>query len=191
MVFFIISIIILVFLLVLFLPLKVVASLKDKNATVSVKLGGITAYKVLPGKKLKNAEKPEKKTEEIVDNIKDKSQTLCEKIKFYSELSKTAVKLARKFISIEYIFVKIDIGTSDAPSTAICTGALWSIIYQILGVVGSIMYINENKVEVNPDFNEAKFSAHSECIIKSRLAYIIFIAIIIFIKIKSLKGKED
>ncbi len=191
MVFLIISIILLVFLLILFLPLKIIASVKGKEAIILIKLGGITVFKFLPGKNKKITEKPKINAEDIVDDISHKSKSLCEKIKFYTELSKLAVKLTRKYILIEYISIKIDIGTSDAPSTAICTGALWSVIYQILGVIGCIMYIKENKVEVTPDFNEAKFYALGKCIIKSRLAYIIFIAIIIFIKIKSLKGKED
>ena len=191
MLFFIISIILIVFLSLLFLPLKVIASAEGKDAIVVIKLAGMKMFKFLPGKNKNSEEKPQKSSKEIVEDIEDKSQSLCDKIKFYSNLSKTAVKLTRKYVLIENISLKIDVGTSDAPSTAICTGALWSVIYQILGIIGSVMYINENHVEVNPDFNNARFSAKGKCIIKSRLAYIIIIAIVMFIKINSLKGKED
>ena len=191
MLFFIISIILIVFLLLLFLPLKVIVSADKKDVIIVVKLAGMKIFKFLPRKNKNSEDKPKKSAKEMVDNIEGKSQSLCDKIKFYTNLSKTAVKLIRKYVLIESISVKIDIGTSDAPSTAICTGALWSVIYQILGVIGSVMYINENHVEITPDFNNVRFSAKGKCIIKSRLAYIIIIAIVMFIKIKSLKGKED
>jgi len=191
LVYLIISIILLILLLILFLPLKAVVNFNENKLLLKAKLGGVTVFKFSPDNVRKGEEKSKETSEEKVNEAEKKSQSLSQKIKYYFELSKLATKLAKKYILIEYVEIKIEVGTSDAPSTAISTGVLWGAVYRILGVLGSIMYIKHNNVDIKPSFDETKFSAKGKCIIKSRLVYIIFIAIVIFIKIKSLKGKED
>ena len=53
------------------------------------------------------------------------------------------------------------------------------------------MYIDNHDVEITPVYNETMLSIDGECIIESRIVYIIFIAITILIKINSRKGKEE
>lgn len=184
----IIAAILIILICILFLPLKVVASYKEKKTAVRIYLGGVRVFRL----KLKEkGEKPSKTPDEKVEKLEKDTRSLGEKIKHFADIFKTAVRLLRRYVSIHNINLKIDVGTGEAATTAVSSGVLWGAIYGLLGIIGSIVYINRHNVKINPVYTNAAFSIEGECIIKSRIAYIIFIAITILIKIKSRKGKEE
>ena len=173
--------------LVLFLPLRIIVY-NEVSLCLRIKLGSFTVYKRAL-KKDKNKDK--KSTEEKVNDTDKKATSLTNKIKYYLESSRPIAVLVKKYIEIESIFLNAEIGTSEAASTAISVGVMWSAIYRILGVLGSFMYITDHKVNVTPFFNEKKFSLKGKCIFKSRLVYIIIIAITILIKFKPLRARRS
>lgn len=172
---------------ILFLPIKVEISLKDKKLLIRAVFMGITVYRYKKKDKTKENNAPEKKAADFEKN----TVLLGTKIKHYANVFKSAVELIRKYVSIAEIKVKIDVGTGDAAATAICVGTLWGAIYGLLGTIGSVVYINKHNVQIDPVYTQPSFLVEGVCIIKSRIAYIIFIAITILMKIKSRKGKEE
>lgn len=182
--------IIAIIVLLLFLPLKVVFSYHEKVFSTKVFIFGVRVFKHSPkpknkkDKKKDNAEDMVKKAEKSVGN-------LGERIRHYASVSKKATTLARKYAKIKSIRLRMKIGVGDAPSTAISTGIIWGQVYTLIGIIGSIMYIDNHDVEITPVYNESVLSLDGECIIESRIVYIIFIAITILIKINSRKGKEE
>ena len=189
MIYVISAVILLLIGLILFLPLKVEMVYTENGRYIRLVFAGVPVYRLKPGKK---KEKPEAKTpQEKAGKLEKNSKKLGEKIKSFSELYKTTVKLVRKHVPAEIIDVKITVGTGDAATTAITTGALWGAVYGLLGILGKIIVIKKHDVKITPVFNNLAFSFEGKCIFKTRIAYIIVIAITILMKIKSRKGKEE
>lgn len=186
-----IAAILIILICILFLPLKIEASFREKQLAVRVFLVGIPVFKLKPSLKEKKEQQPSKTPEEKVEKLEKDTRTLGEKIKHFADVFTTAVKMLRKYVSIENVSLKIDVGTGEAATTAVSTGVIWGAVYGLLGIIGSIMYINKHNVQINPVYTHAAFSFDAKCIIKSRIAYIIFIAITILRKMKSRKGKEE
>lgn len=188
----IITAILIILICILFLPLKVEVSYKEKKLKIVVFITGIPVCKISPDIKSKKKENPSKEdSSKRVEELEKDVLTFGEKIKHYAEIYTNTVKLLRKYVAIDKVDLKIDVGTGNAATTAIGTGILWSAAYRLISIIGSIMYINRHHVEINPIYTNTAFSLDGKCIIKSRIAYIIFIVITILMKIKSRKGKEE
>lgn len=166
-------------------PARAELAFKDKKAWGRIFLWKIPIYKISP--KSKKEDETKKTPQEKVKSFEKSSKKLGEKIKEFASLCRTAVKLLRKFVKLERVSLDISVGTGDAATTAISTGALWAAVYTLLGIIGKIIYIDKHDVKINPDYSRAALCAEGECIIRSRIVYIIIIAITILVKIKSLK----
>lgn len=182
-----IVIVLVILICILFLPIKAELLYKEQ-AKLKVTFSGVPIYK----KTLKKGEgqkskPPEKKAKKLEEN----SQKLGDKIDAFREFYKITTKLLNRFVKLHEITMKLEFGTGDAPTTAISVGALWGVLYGLIGRIGNICEIKKHNVEINPNYNGAVFSFEGKCIIKSSLAYIIIIAITILMKIKSQKGKEE
>lgn len=188
MIYAIIAAILIILIGILFLPLKIEASYGEKYIPVKIFIAGIPVFKFTPKKTQKQ---PDRSPNEKAVKLEKDMWTIGERIKHFADLYTTTVRLLKKYVSIDSVKLQIDVGTGDAASTAISTGVLWGAVYGLLGIIGSIMYINKHDVHINPVYEKAEFSFDGKCIIKSSIAYIIFIAITILIKIKSRKGKEE
>lgn len=188
----IISVILIILICILFLPLKIEVSYKEKKLGLAAYIIGIPLYKKDSLLKSKKGEKhSEKNPQERVGELEKDAFTLGERIEHYAEIYNNTVKLLRKYAEISNLDLKIEVGTGDAATTAVGTGALWGVVYRLIAIIGSIMYINKHHVDINPVYTNTVFSLEGECIIKSRIVYIIFIMTTILIKIKSRKGKEE
>ena len=171
---------------ILFLPAKIELLYKE-GARLKVSLAGIPVYR----RTLKKGEKKETAPQEKAGELEKKSKRLGEKIDAFKEFYKLATKLLNRGVKLDDIAIKIDFGTGDAPSTAILIGALWGVLYRLIGKIGSICEIKKHNIEIIPSYNSALFSFEGKCIIKSSIAYIIIIAITILMKIKPRKGEEE
>ncbi len=192
MIYAIVAAILIILICILFLPLKVEAFYKEKKLKIAVFIMGIPVYKLSPDIKSKKKENTSKENSpKRVEEVEKDVLTLGERIEHYAEIYNNTVKLLRKYVAIDKVDLIIDVGTGDAATTAVGTGLLWSAAYRLISIIGSIMYINKHHVEINPIYTNTAFSLDGKCIIKSRIAYIIFIAITILMKIKSRKGKEE
>ena len=182
----IISVILIILVLLLFAPIKVRLQYENGEFKLNAFLYGVKVYTLKKGE-TDTSNSPEKKAEKFEKDTNKLSLRLSDILDLY----KKVVQLLKKFVSVASIKIKIRVGTGDAATTAISTGALWAAVYNLIGIIGRIMYINNHKVEITPDYSAATFNAGGECIFKSRAVYIIIIGILILFKIKSLKGKEE
>ena len=182
----IISVILILLILLLIAPVKVLIQYENEKLKLNVFLYGIKVFSLK-----KEEASPPKEPEEKVEKFEKDTKKLSLKFSDTLNLCKTAVRLLRKYVSVKCVELRINVGTGDAASTAISTGILWAAVYNLLGIVGRIMYIDKHTVEISPVYVGQVFDATGKCIIKSRVVYIIIIAISILFKIKSLKGKEE
>lgn len=182
----IIAAILIILICILFGPLKVKIDLHTNKLNATFFLFNIPVFKLKRSQK----EDSESSSKKSADFTKE-TEKITVKLKRFTDTFGITVKLLRKFVGIKDLNLNIIVGTGDAALTAISVGALWAVVYRVLGIVGSICYIDEQSVEITPDYTETVFSLNGDCIIKSRIAYIIFIVITILMKIKSRKGKEE
>lgn len=102
-------------------------------------------------------------------------------------------RFVRKRVSLSNFDMTVKVGTANAASTAVCTGHLWSLSYNILSLIDKIVYVDNPKVDIVPMFNEATFSVSVKGIIKTRIAHIIAAAIVFaykFLKYKKNKTRR-
>ncbi len=182
MIVWILAVILIILLLLLLAPLKVVSEYDEKKFKLNVYLYGVKVFS-LKKKDAASSASPEEKAEKV----KKKSEDVALKISDILKLSKTTLRLLKKYVSVTLIKLDIIIGTGDAATTAVNTGALWAAVYGLIGVIGRIVYIDSHKVNISPDYAQSIFDIKGKCIIKSRVVYIIIIAITILMKFNTLK----
>lgn len=87
--------------------------------------------------------------------------------------------------SFEYILSKVkldslswetELGLEDAALTAICTGALWSVKYNILSAISQRSSPRKTYINVVPNYSNIIFEVDLNCIIRVRIANIIITA---------------
>lgn len=181
------AVIILIF--ILCAPVRAQLSFKDQKASGKVYIWKIPIYKKSVKEK-KEEGKTKNPPEEKVKTFEKSSKKLSERIKEFSELRRSSVRLIKKYVKLENVSVEILFGTGEAASTAIGIGLLWGAVYGVLGNLGRIIFVNKHDVKINPDYQKATFKTEGKCIIRSRVVYIIIIAITILIKIKFRRNKN-
>lgn len=185
---FIIAGIIIAFLIfVLYMPLGVGAKYEN-GAFFIVKIAffsfEIPVNRVIkPTKKKKKSEKKEKKPEEEIDKA-------VIGLDFILSLLGDFRRFVRARISLYKFDFAVTFGTADAASTAVLTGHMWSLVYNLLALVDKIVYVDNPKVNVTPVFNDATFSIKASGIIKTRLAHIIATAVVFAYKFLKYKRNK-
>lgn len=176
--------VLILFIFILFLPVKIETGFENKNTFLEIYIGKFRVHK---NQKKRKAEPREPQKE--AGEFEKKTKSFTKKIKEFSSLCTRAARLLKKYVHLEEISLDVTLGTGDAPTTAIGTGGLWAVSYALVGAVGKIMQPEKYNVLVTPDYSETKFRAKGKCILKSRIVYIIIIAISILTKIKAF-GEE-
>ncbi|MBQ3110976.1 MAG: DUF2953 domain-containing protein [Clostridia bacterium] len=185
----IMGIIIAVLILILYIPIGI--GLKYENGTfVIVKI----AFKNfnIPLKKVLNKPKKKGKKEEKKKSEKELEKSIVG-LDFVLSLFGDFRRFVRKRFSLSQFELKVTFGTAEAASTAVLTGHIYSLSYNILALIDKLMYVDNPRVEVTPVFNDATFSANAQGIIRTRLAHIIATATVFaykFLKYKRNKKRR-
>ncbi len=166
------GIIIAVLILILFIPIGIGIKY-EKGAFIIVKLAFWNID--IPLKKVVNKRKKKSGKKEPPEDEMEKSIVGLD---FILSLFGDFRRLVRKMFSLSEFVLDITFGTADAASTAVLSGHLWSLSYNLLALIDKLFYVDNPKVNVTPVFNDATFSAKAQGIIKTRLAHIIATAIV-------------
>ena len=117
-----------------------------------------------------------KKAPENKDAKKKDGQAFVKKIKSYAKtislVSKTYAKnrwFIRKRLKAEMIEFHLKFGLEDAAQTGIATGAIWSLLYAVLALIGQIGTLKNHNFEVVPVYTEAGFISQGSIRISFRL----------------------
>ncbi|MCD8049570.1 MAG: DUF2953 domain-containing protein [Clostridia bacterium] len=178
------GIIIFILAIVLFIPLGIGARYEEgvfvivKIAFFSVKQPFEMKPKDKGGEKKKKKEKKPKEEKEPGKELERGAVGLD----FILELLGDFRRFVRKKIALEDFELTIEIGTSDAAATAIGTGALWGLSYNLLALLDKLVEVKEPKIDIKPSYNELTFSIAAQGIIVTRAAYIIAVAAVFAVK---------
>lgn len=167
----------------------------------NVTLGGISLSRFIKSavskpKKKKipaNTQKSKKaKKPETTDH-----KSLIQKLKNYAEALSIVKKVysknrwfIRRRIFVENVDFHLKFGLNDAASTGIATGAVWSILYGILALVGQIGTLKDHTFEVVPVFTEAGFISQGGIRVRLRMISIISVALRLYLTYIMISKKQ-
>lgn len=186
----IVLVVVLLFLItLLFIPIGVGA--KYENGTFVIVKLAVFSFDIPINKIIKSSPKKKKVKKEPVK--KKKPEDDLEKsiigLDFILSLLGDFRKYVRKRVKLTNFKLNISIGTSDAASTSITTGLLWSLSYNLLALIDKLVLVVKPDVKIEPVFNDSRFSISAKGIIETRIAHII--AVITVFVYKYLKYKKE
>ena len=111
----------------------------------------------------------EKNDEKILDKIKNYIKTF----KILKEVYSKNKFFIRDRLVLEDTKAYVKFGFGDAAVTGIATGAVWSLLYQILAFLSSIGTVRDHDFDVVPVYNERGFCLNVNGIISFRMINII------------------
>lgn len=195
----VLAIILLLILLFFLLPGKLSISFGSADKAADLKLyilGGLIKIPLKAGSKdkkkvkpddSKNAESPEKADKSFFDGINNIFRIIRIIRKTYSQ----SREYVSKRISAD-LTVNISFGLYDAALTGIATGAVWTLLYELLGLISTVALIEKHKFNVDPVFEDrAMLKADGICIFRFRPVNIIGILIHILRKYNKVKAEIE
>ncbi len=171
----ILTVILILLILIMLLKIKIEFSYSDKKLSVFLKILFFKT-KVRSNKKVKSTSK-NKKAENEEALFTDRLITAQEKIRHFYDVHTKLSQRTKKYLNVENFNVRVEVGTGDAATTAISVGALWAVVYNFIGALGMLVYIDNPDVEIVPNYKETQFKTNARCIISCRIVHIIFIII--------------
>jgi len=120
-------------------------------------------------KSKKNKEEKVEKDEKFLDKIKGYIKTF----KILKEVYSKNKYFIKERMVLENTNVSVKFGLGDAAITGIATGAVWTLLYNMLAFLSCIGTVRDHNFEVEPVYNESGFSMDINGIISFRLINII------------------
>lgn len=171
--YFLIFLLLIIVLITAFLLLKLKVSISyDKKLKVVVNIGFLK-------KEIKKIEK-KTKSENNYNEIKKSISDITDNINASKYIISKALKFSKGKIYVSKLDLKLVIGTSDAAQTAILTGSLWGLIYNLIAFFGTYLIISIPNIEITPQFNEEKLEINFEGIFETRIVHIIIVGFAIY-----------
>lgn len=167
-------IVVIILLIVLFIPVGIGAKYED-GVFVIVKIS-ILKFDIPLNRKVK---KLSKKNNSSPDDDLNKSII---SIDFILSLLGDFRRFVRKRLCLEEFNLNLTFGTSEASSTAVSTGALWGIVYNLLGLVDKVVRVKNPKVDITPEFNTLTLRVSTQGIVTSCIAHIIAVTVVFVFK---------
>lgn len=134
--------------LILFLPFKVIISIKDVFL-FEIKFLGVKVFKFV------SKSEPEKKKASL-SNFDFKLAELKNYIKVIKELFVILEKYVRKKLTFSRLIFQISYGNGNAAETAIRCGLFYAVVYNLFGYLSRRYKIKSHTINVTPDFESAK-----------------------------------
>ncbi len=189
----VLAVILALLLFLLFVPIHFDAAYQNKSYTLKLRFAGITFdLKRFINKQTKKKQQPkpepiEKQEQKLVQKITDIYNKLVYIKNVYSASSKA---ISKGFIT-QNIEVSICFGTSDAALTGMLTGAIWALLYELLGLLTILSTVKEHKFNVDSVYDRYAFDVTAKATFKIRLISAIRILITVLYNLKRYKRSEN
>ncbi len=186
------GVIIFILAVVLFLPLGIGARYEE-GVFVIVKIAFFSVKQPFEMKPKDEGGEKKKKKKEKPESEKTSGEELergAVGLDFILDLLGDFRRFVRKKIALEDFELTIEMGTSDAAATAIGTGALWGLSYNLLALLDKLVEVKKPKVEISPSYEKPTFSVTAQGIIVTRAAYIIAVAVVFAVKYLKYRHKS-
>lgn len=138
----------------------------------------------------KKADKQDESQKTVHEKKQKMDLKLTEIFQHYKRFKPVVERVAhysKKKLHVFGLSLQIEFGTGDAAQTAVATGAIWSVLYNIYGILDRYVSFHGHHFVVNPLFNRSAFEVKFHGIITIRLVHIInilFLLLLSFLKVK-------
>lgn len=178
---------------VLFVPVRAFVSYSYKtDYTLNVKVLGLTAdIKKLINQKSKTSKHKIKKDELPKSNLSedekllDKISKIYSKVVYFKNVYNASSKTINKHFVTENIEADVAFGTSDAAFTGMLTGAVWALLYEMLGVVSILSTVKTHKFNVDSVYDRCVFDVSAKATFKITVYGALRIAISVIYNLKT------
>lgn len=174
-------------------PIKVIADYADGSYQINIKVFGISMDVEKLGKRFSKkhkkpveAEKPQSEDEQDAALI-DKINGACKLVRRIRNVYNDSRHFVSKHFYADNIYVNISFGTWDAALTGIATGAVWALLYDILGLITTVATVNNHKFDVDSVYDRCFFDIKAGAVFKFRIAGIAGIALCVLYNLKKYK----
>lgn len=154
---------------------------------IRITFGGINVTKLISKKvSYKSGKTSEKDEKKLLDKLKSYARTISIVKKVYSKNR----WYIRKRIYAERINFHLKFGLNNAATTGIATGAIWTILYGLLALLGQLGTVKEHFFEVVPVFTEAGFISEGRIKLRFRLIGILSVALRLYLTYKKVQREN-
>ena len=174
-------------------PVKLIADYADGSCRLVIKIFGISADVQKLGKRFSKSKKnsapapqaqsPEEQDEALIDKINN----ACKLVRRIRNVYNDSRHFVSKRFCAEDIYVNISFGTWDAALTGIATGAIWALLYDILGFLSTVATINNHKFDVDSVYDRSFFHIKAGAVFRFRIVGIAGIALCVLYNLKKYK----
>ena len=162
----ILGIILALLLFLLFVPIRLHLGYENKNYILQVNIAWITIdlKKFMnKGHKQKKQKPQPKSADEQEKKFVEKINETYKKIVYIKNVYNAGIKTIIKRFITENIEAYISFGMSDAAVTGMVTGAVWALLYELLGLLTIVSTVRNHKFNVDSVYDrflfEPRFSA--------------------------------
>lgn len=173
-------------------PVKVIADYADGSYSIKVRVFGINIDPSRFAGKSAHRKKPKQQKAQPQQDAQD--EALFDKINNAIKLVrriKNVYNDSRHFVSKRFyadnIYVNISFGTWDAALSGIATGALWTLLYEVLGLLTTVATVNHHKFTVDTVYDRSFFDIKAGAVLKFRIIGIAGIALCVLHNLKKYK----
>lgn len=170
-----------------YITLEIHAEKKALTGSVSIEIKYLFFSKKLNGQKSEHTETKSANLNEYKGMAKNAAKIFKET---KSDLAEILKYCADKAISFKKLGISLKFGLNDPMETGLANGILYGIVYEILGFVHNLAHIENCVVNINPNFDEACFSAEFDCILKLKNVHITVIIVKLVRLYKKIKKCE-
>ncbi len=173
-------------------PIKVIADYADGSYRMKIKVFGISTDMEKLGKYFNKKKKPAKdaqpKTEQEQDAaLMDKINNAYKLVRRIANVYNDSRHFVSKRLYVDNIYVNISFGTWDAALTGMATGAVWALLYELMGLLTTVATVNNHKFDVDSIYDRCFFDIKAGAVLKFRIAGIAGIALCILHNLKKYK----
>ncbi len=172
-------------------PVKVIADYADGSYSLKVRVFGINidpsvfAGKSKHNKKSKPEASPEQDTQD--EALFDKINNAIKLVRRIKNVYNDSRHFVSKRFYVDNIYANISFGTWDAALTGIATGALWTLLYDLLGLLTTVATVNHHKFTVDTIYDRSFFDIKAGAVLKFRIIGIAGIALCVLHNLKKYK----
>ncbi len=179
-------------LFLLFVPIRFNAAYQNKSYTLEVRVAGIKLdLKRFINKETKKKQQPKPEQSDTEEQKLIKKMTdIYNKVVYIKNVYSASSKAISKGFITQNIEVSICFGTSDAAVTGMLTGAIWALLYELLGLLTILSTVKEHKFNVDSVYDRFVFEPLAQVTFKIRLISAIRILITVLYNLKKYKKAQ-
>lgn len=118
--------------------------------------------------------------------IKEKIITYTETFRILKRVYAKNRWYIRKRLTVDKLDFHLKFGLSDAAATGILTGAVWSLLYAVLGFLSQIGSVRKHFFEVVPVYTESGFASQGSIKLSLRMINIISVSVKLYLTYKKI-----